>query len=440
MVTRVPATMILNRPITAVDRGARLKTRNIACMERLSTSEKVFTVAMLFYTAGAVVSLITDDFASEAASQSNPLDLTIKITLYTITLFYTIRWWRSFIATVWSIRWVLVPVLIAAFSVIWSQHPFLTFRGSAVLIATTVFGVYFGTRYTVPQQLRLLAWTFSLVVIASFLFAFFLPAYGIDQGVTFGDWRGVFIQKNGLAEAMVFAFFVFLFVPASSRSLLRWIGIAGSLTLLVLSGSATGIVVCAAIVATLPLYSLARARFTLVIPVSLLLCLLAAGSLLIMQSNADEALQLVNRSPDLTGRTEIWNAVLHSISKRPWLGYGFSAFWEGTTGESGSVLDAIGYTIGYSHNGFLDVLLQVGAVGLVAFIASYLLLWNRALALLSKATGSTAVWQCTFLVFLLLYNISEGGAILAQNSIYWVLYIATAVSLFPVYSRRICTD
>ena len=42
------------------------------------------------------------------------------------------------------------------------------------------------------------------------------------------------------------------------------------------------------------------------------------------------------------------------------------------------------------------------------------------------------MWMCTFLSFMLLYNLTE-GSILRQNDIYWVLYVSTAVSL----SRRL---
>ena len=167
---------------------------------------------------------------------------------------------------------------------------------------------------------------------------------------------------------MVLAFFVFLFVQPRRSRWLRWIGIVASLVLLFLSGSATGIVVCIAMLATLPLYKLAKARFTLVIPVSLGLGLLLAGSLLILKTSTGEVFQLVHRSPDMTGRTELWNAVLVSISKRPWLGYGFSAFWESMRGESESVRDAVGWAPGYSHDGYLDVMLQLGVAGLVTFV------------------------------------------------------------------------
>jgi O-antigen ligase len=97
-------------------------------------------------------------------------------------------------------------------------------------------------------------------------------------------------------------------------------------------------------------------------------------------------------------------------------------------GESGSVLDTVGWTVGYGHNGFLDLMLHLGVVGLITFAVGYLVLCWRSLRFLSRATGPVPIWLCTFLVFMVLYNLTE-GSILAQNSVYWVLYTSTATSL-----------
>ena len=39
-----------------------------------------------------------------------------------------------------------------------------------------------------------------------------------------------------------------------------------------------------------------------------------------------------------------------------------------------------------------------------------------------------AIWLCTYLAFILFYNLTE-GPVLSQNNISWVLYVSTAVSL-----------
>ena len=403
----------------------------------LTWEEKVFSVVMLFYTTQAVLPFFVVEDDPLSPRQTAPIDLAIKAALYSVAFCFIAIHWRSVIEGVRNIKWLVALVVLAVASTAWSQDPSFTFRTSVSLVATTAFGVYFGTRYTVPQQLRLLAWTCSLLVSLSFFFAIFLPKYGIRHDAQ-GAWQGVFIYKNWLAKAMVLAVPVFLFVRPKRFNSLRWLGVAASFALLFLSRSATGMVVCVAIIATLVLCRLVGARDAVTVPF-LALGLIVVGLLLFQNLTVAAALQAVGRSPDLTGRTELWSAVLLSIFRRPWLGYGFSEFWQGTHGEAASVLRTIEWLPGSAHNGFLDVVLQLGALGLITFGAGYLVFCRRALDLVSRVPGSVSAWLCTYLLFVLLYNLTE-SPLLMQHSIYWVLYTSTAVSLSPVSFRQFCTE
>lgn len=400
-----------------------------------SRLETTCTIAMLFYTTGAVVPLVTggaDKLTPSSGLPPPPLALAIKLCIYAVALLLVARRWRMVVQGARRIQWILLPVLIAAVSILWSQAIPVTLRSVPVLLGTTVFGVYFGIRYTVPQQLRLLAGMFSAVIVLSVIFAILLPAYGIDIGATTGDWRGIFLQKNGLGEMMVLAFFVFLFLQTDHRRQFRWVGMAAALALLFLSKSATSIVVCAALLAAMPLYRLPKARFTLVIPICIVGTIGLTILALFVDGHTAGVLGLVGRQPDLTGRTELWKGVVAAIANRPWLGYGFSAFWTGMKGPSGLILESIGWTAGYAHNGFLDLMLQLGIVGLLTYVAGYLLLWRRAISLLRRQAGPVLRWLCTFLLFMLLYNLTE-GSILGQDTIGWLLYISVAVAILTPY-------
>jgi O-antigen ligase len=197
-------------------------------------------------------------------------------------------------------------------------------------------------------------------------------------------------------------------------------------------------IVCAGIIATLPLYRLIRSRLTVVI---LVVCagLLLVGLLLLQDIGAAQALRVVGRSPDLTGRMDLWNAALRSISKRPWLGYGFDAFWRGMAGESGALQHTVGWTtpVLQGHNGFVDLTLHLGVLGLATFAVGYLVVWRRALRFLWRVPGPLPVWLCTVLVFMLLYNLTESSLLMAHG-IWWVLYTSTAVSLSPASFRQLC--
>lgn len=414
-----------------------VNNRRYKCLMPRS-AEQIFSVIMLFYAAAAVWPFFLGRIDPLSPSQTDPIQVAVTIALYSVAFCFIVVRWRSVIESARKIKWIVALVLVAIASTAWSLDPSLTLRASASFGATTIFGVYFGTRYSPPQQLRLLAWTCSLVVLLSFFFAIFLPKYGIDQVAFPGAWQGVFAHKNVLARAMVLALLVFVFVQPKRFQSLRWLGVAASLALLLLSRSVTGMIVCAAIVSMLALYKCVGARNVVTIPL-IVVGLLLVGLLLFPDFSAAQVFQLVGRSSDLTGRTELWSALLVSISKRPWLGYGFSAFWGSVNGESESVRDAARWAVPHGHNGIVDLMLQLGVLGLATFAVGYFVFWRRALRFLSRVPGRLPVWLCTYLLFMLLYNLSE-SSLLARHDIFWILYTSTAVSLFPTCFRQISTD
>jgi exopolysaccharide production protein ExoQ len=89
--------------------------------------------------------------------------------------------------------------------------------------------------------------------------------------------------------------------------------------------------------------------------------------------NAQHAL-LLGRSAEtadvgtLTGRTDLWKALLLYVAKRPWLGYGFDAFWTADHVEA-VTLDQ-GWLVSHAHSSYIENLLNLGYVGLAAFVVS----------------------------------------------------------------------
>ncbi|MBZ5678042.1 MAG: O-antigen ligase family protein [Acidobacteriia bacterium] len=386
-----------------------------------SAVEAIFTVLMLFYMTNAV--------SPRAATTV----VIVKTALYGLASVFVLARWRVVFRGLLDSKWILVLVLLAAASALWSNDPYKTLRGSSVLLASTAFGIYLGTRYTVSEQLRLLAWTCFLFIVPSYFTALFLPAYGIQHEFAYDAWKGIFMHKNGLAEAAVFAVPVFAFVRPMARWL-RYLGLTAAFGLILLSRSATGLIVFCVVLALLLSYIVIRVRLISVILAGLSVGAVLTGVLLLFSPRTEQVLEFLHRTPDLTGRTELWAAVLQAISKRPWLGYGFSAFWQTSSREVVSIHAQLGWIPGYAHNGFLDLALYLGLLGLGTFVLGYLVLCSRAFVHLWQKADLCAMWMCTYLLFMLLYNLTE-GSILRQNDIYWVLYVSTAVCLSRRFSR-----
>ena len=82
----------------------------------------------------------------------------------------------------------------------------------------------------------------------------------------------------------------------------------------------------------------------------------------------------------------------------------------------------------YAHNGFLDIWLSIGLVGLSVFLAGYIATVIHSLALLRKTNSPEGFWPLLFLTYILLSNLTE-GTIATMNSSFWAIYTAISYSL-----------
>jgi O-antigen ligase len=117
-----------------------------------------------------------------------------------------------------------------------------------------------------------------------------------------------------------------------------------------------------------------------------------------------------------------------AIFRRPLLGYGFSAFWQGLQGESGRVIRALGWTLGYAHNGLIEVLLQVGMVGGIIFLCTFVKAMKDAWFCFRHDKLGKYDWYVALLVLTLVYNLDEETFFFA-NDLLSVIYIVMCCGL-----------
>jgi O-antigen ligase len=212
----------------------------------------------------------------------------------------------------------------------WSIAPDISLRRCIALLCTALFAIYICARYELRSMLRLLAIACGAVILLSLAFIVLLPSIGvspIDQ-----SWRGVFPNKNTFGRNLLLSAIVFSYVETGPgwRQMLRRTGIAAAMLLLWLCGSRGPLLVFLSVVPVMLLLGTLRFRLETraLLGVSLLLLTFvgAAGTLLY----SEEVFELLARDPTLTGRTELWSLVGAAVTERPWVGYGYGAFWEAT--------------------------------------------------------------------------------------------------------------
>jgi O-antigen ligase len=132
----------------------------------------------------------------------------------------------------------------------------------------------------------------------------------------------------------------------------------------------------------------------------------------------------------LTGRTEIWSAVVAVIPQRPILGYGYSGFWLGASPESLAINQVMRGWVMYSHNGYLEMQLNLGMVGSLLTFAFLGIALKRALSFSKQRQDGIGIWPLAFLFYFILHNLGE-CTILIQD-IEWAVCVSCIAGTDPM--------
>ena len=355
----------------------------------------------------------------------DPLPRLILLPLYAVMGWLIITHPRGFARVVWRAKLPLALVGLAVLSVIWSVDPGLTLRRALSLLAPTTFGLVLSLRFSTSELLRLLAVALGMAAVLSVVVALVLPRETISL-VDYGNaWRGVFEDKNNFGRSMALAVAVFALMAMDwgQHRWMAWLGAAGTLWLVFLARSMGSLVTAVALLALIPLFRSLRLRFTTAVAVCTVSILLAGAFISVIAANTEPIFTLLGRDSTLTGRTDIWQAVLASIGERPWLGYGYNAFWHPSDGPSASVLSLVGWETPNSHNGLLDLWLELGFAGVGILLVGLVAAVRAAVVSARRTDLSAGLWPLVFLSFLALINVSM-SALLRPHSLTWILYVA----------------
>jgi exopolysaccharide production protein ExoQ len=271
------------------------------------------------------------------------------------------------------------PLLIAGYlvlavtSVAWSAAPDIAIR--RVLLQIVVVAIVLGGSYLAEDRrlvVRGCAWLFALAVAVNLPLALILP------GGRMGGALGIYSNKNILGLVMALAVMVLVHAARTAsmrleRALLA-IGAAMAIGTLVLSDSETSLLLTVfAPALAWGIVALSRIIHVRLLPVIGLILLWIAGlALLYVAAGGTGEALLTKAFGDATfsGRTEIWAFMIESTRGRLLLGAGYASFWG--TGDNSYVAELAPGFIGgllQAHNGYLDVLIETGLVGLFLLVA-----------------------------------------------------------------------
>ncbi len=200
--------------------------------------------------------------------------------------------------------------------------------------------------------------------------------------------------------------------------------LAFGVSLLVIAYSATSVVCFALGTAIMLATGLLFPRFRPTFIHALVLGALLAGGLLVFLGAEANIVHALGRQTDLTGRLAIWNAVI-PMTPNAVVGAGFESFWLGSRLQTlWRVFPVL--RPNEAHNGYIEVYLNLGWVG-VALIALVLINgYRRATAAFQRESALGAL-LVSYVVVAAIYSITEAG--FRMLDVIWIfLLLAVAAS------------
>lgn len=339
---------------------------------------------------------------------------------------FLLAFWLAWQHRYWTLKrvqsmnpFLLLLVAYCGLTLLWTPYPDITFKRLVLLAGVVLIGIASSPPTGGSRQfLRVVMATLTILVAVSCVVSIALPHVGVDYALG-GAWRGIMWQKNGLGAISGFCTLLWLrewlTVPANRRR--STLGILLCLFVLVMSKSSTSLL---ATVLGIACYLLTRRQLIggrhtgLIASLGLLLVVLYAALLSYMllgrlpdwDDLTGPVSALFNKSTDLTGRSEIWRLLWIAIDQHPIWGIGYGAFWTGDGGPAQYITNLFGWTPAHGHNGYLDLLNELGYVGLSLFAC--MLLWHCiALIKLFRLDREDAAIHTALFIATLLGNISE---------------------------------
>lgn len=355
-----------------------------------------------------------------------------------------------------------IPIALGTFaglltlSIIWSAYPAASAIGITLTLATMLVGVVLAHTVPLDQVLRALGvalrWILGLslafeLVVAAVLQRPVLPlwvdydepvprAFYWSRALLFegGRIQGIPGNANLLAFAALLGVIVFGIQLAERRvgRAAGWGWLGAAVLTLGLTRSSTVIVCAVGAAAVLVIVLLAR-RFAL--RGQIVVYGIATGTVAALAIAAIAAretlLALLGRSDDLTGRLDIWAAVIELAQQRPVLGWGWVSYWAPWVEPFDDLAVIRGVTYLQAHNAWLDVWLQLGVVGVVVFGILVITTGVRTLAWSvdsprdSTETPTLRLLPALLLAVLLVHSLAE-SRLLIEAGMVLLVWLAVA--------------
>ncbi|ULR42315.1 O-antigen ligase family protein [Rhizobium sp. K102] len=387
----------------------------------------------LFFQAGAFLPLILADPDGSLSESAKSILRLPCFPVYVFTLVVLVRNFPQFLTALR--RNLLVPlILILPFlSTLWSIGPPTSLRRAIGLFFCVLLSYVLAIRFTPRQLLFLLFVTLGACNVLSVVIAVTSPSLALMPD---GAMRGVFIHKNVLgwyASLMTLVATAVLLDGTLGLRRTALVMLAAGIICLAGSGSMTAIIATSVCYCLIGFYTLLQ-RSSSVGRVVIVLSFvqLSLGILISLHEFLVPALEALGKDATLTGRVPLWELVDREISDRWMLGYGYQAFWTTVNPQATQMWLKIGWAAPHAHNGYRDILLSFGVVGMIPFVLMLLHAIRQGAVLHCRDPQYGWLWLNVLTIMILVMNLTE-SSFFVQNDTIFILFTA-AIIMFSLYA------
>ena len=379
--------------------------------------------------------------------EGNPLDRAVYTGLLAVGLIVLVGRRK----TVWRLLQANWPILLffgyCAVSLLWSDYPGVAFkRWTKALGDLVMILIVLSDQRPAAAVKHLLARGAFILIPLSVLFIKYYPALGRSFGRW--DWRtyytGVTTNKNTLGAICLFFGLasVWRFLAACDhRVKQRTKKLAAHGVILLMIGwlfwkanSMTSLA-CFLLASFLLLAAhfriLSRRRSSVHFVVAAVICVCVSVLFLGLGTGA---LETVGRNSTLTDRTGIWAMVL-GMASNPLLGTGFESFWLGPRLQS--MWDAYSWGPGEAHNGYIEIYLNLGWIGVI-LLAGVLVTGYRTVLAAFYHKLPTGDLVLAYFVVGVVYNFTE-AAFFRMMAPAWIFFLLAITRIPEIRHSRLQT-
>lgn len=396
-------------------------------------------LALGFYVFSITVPRALDPLPADADlnpavyAQGSTFNQLVLISCLALAVVVFLRF-RTDVSKVWYASAPYLPlVLLAVLSIVWADYPDLSARRVLrVIMELAMVAILMSTFPNKAAVVRVLFWTLALVVLLD------LAAFATSAAHTPLGYGGINADKNAVGEATFMELPVFGMVIADPR-IVRRRGLAilllvASLFLMGISLSKTSVsttVFCLTLIAVLGTYR-TKWRWP-VLSVVLIVAVTAVVMAALMGFTMGDISVMMTGSASFSGREFLWDYIFRRIAEAPIQGHGFGSVW-GTMGDKAIWLQVyrIYFDANQAHNGYLDIALQLGVIGVAAMIFAIAFEIVRQVRVFGRQGISRYMLFSAYVVFgFLIYNMTESLYFRASSSLWVCFLIACMLSGLP---------